>query len=173
MSTTYSNSGGARLEIELVSRFGGDSGGSRIGRMQQTVAWEPVGGASPQLSGWLRGAFLPAAGELRLAHPTDPLGGMGDSQYSDGLTPEGARLHGFWVKNNDAAASLTLTRAVSGGAPIFEVAGDGLTLGPGEQCLLLFTGGRGPLQNGISDGVTIAVSAAFTTAADIFVIYGP
>lgn len=173
MATANSLSGGAQLDIELISRFSGDSSGSRVGRMQQRVAWEPVGGTPPALLGWLRGSFLPAAGSLELAHPTDPLGAMGDAEYSDGLNPAGARLQGLWIYNGDAAATLTLTRSISAGLPFLDTVGDALSLAPGEQCLLLFTQGRGPLIYGVNDRIDIAVSAAFAAAAEILVIYGP
>lgn len=172
MATTTSYSGETLLQHEYRVNFSADSEGSRVARVTDRLTWAATGGTGPTLSGWLKGTFTPAAGDILLAHATDPLQGMGDSVYSDGFTVAGSKVKGIWLRNNDATQSFTVARGALNGADIFDAAGDSITLAPGNQLWLFFKAGKSALTTGSNDKLTISVTGAHTTASDILVIYG-
>lgn len=173
MATVYSYSGVSRIEYELGVSFSSDSEGGRYGRLNDRTIWSPAGGTAPTIAGWLKGTFTAAAGDLLLAHPTDPLQGMGDSVYSDGFTAAGNRLKALYIRNADATQSMTILRGALLGLPIFVNPSDGLTIQPGGKIWLEFPTGTDVLASGGNDKLEVTVSGAHTAASDILAVYGP
>lgn len=173
MATTYSYAGESRIEYELRAAFAGDSEGGRVARIAHRTLWSAAGGSVPTISGWLKGTFTAAAGDLLLAHATDPLQGMGDSIYSDGFTVAGSKLKALYIRNGDAAQSMTILRGALLGLPIFVNPSDGITIQPGGRVWLEFPTGTDALASGGNDKLEVTVSGAHTAASDILAIYGP
>lgn len=170
MSSSAVASGSLQLAAALASAFGGDTSGQRAGRIEVARTF---GASDIQVDGWFKGTMIAAAGDILLAHATDPLGAMGDAAYSDGFAPAGKKLKLLIIRNNDLVNSITVKRKASVGLVIFDTAGAGISLTPGGvYCYLDPTGaGTGALTTGANDALTIGVSGGAPTA-DVLAVYG-
>lgn len=173
MAITTALSGSFLLQILLRSAYSGDRSGGEDAEKRLSVTFTPAGGADPTLSGFLSGTVTAAAGDLLLAHATDPFQSMGDSEYSQGFTVAGTKLKLLYLENTDDAETVTVLRGAANGLPVFAAAGDGRTLGPGEVMLLYNPVGlTGALTTGSNDKLTLAVSGG-TPALLAIAGYGP
>jgi hypothetical protein len=171
--TTVTMGGSLRIEAQLVAALSGDKQGGEVGRDALLVSFAAAGGSAPTLSGFLSGtATVAAAGDLLLAHASDPLQGFGDAAYSEGFSPAGARIKLLLVRNTDPTNSLTVARKSTAGLALFDAAGDSITLAPGDELVLYKPAGGAPLATGSNDGLTLTPSAG-TPTAQILVAYGP
>jgi hypothetical protein len=161
------------LQIALRAAYSGDRDGGEEARAALSVAFAPTGGTAPTLSGFLKGTVAAAAGDLLLAHATDPLQGMGDARYSEGFAVAGTKLKLLFIQNNDPTNSVTIIRGAANGLPIFAAAGDGLTILPGGVLFLYDPAGlTAALVSGSNDKLTASVSGG-TPSCEIICGYGP
>jgi hypothetical protein len=124
------------------------------------------------VSGFLAGQFTAAAGDLLLAHATDPLGAMGSETYSAGFSPASSKLKILAIQNTDATNTVTVARAAANGLPIFAAAGDGTTLDAGGCFFWFNKAGTAALTTGTNDALTISVGGG-TPICNLVAIYGP
>lgn len=172
MATTTVYSGTLTLKALARVAFSGDSTGGRTAEETINLIFAAAGGTDPTLSGFLKGTVTVAAGDILLAHATDPFQGMGDATYSDGFTVAGAKLKLIVCRNAHATASITVSRAASNGLPIFAAAGDGITIPPGGFFCLYLPTGTAALTTGSNDALTLAPSAGSPTL-EVTAFYGP
>lgn len=173
MAITTAYSGSARLEVKLRCAYSGERGGGESADFLLSAALAAAGGDDPTLSGFVQGTLVAAAGDLLLAHATDPLQAMGSARYSEGFTVAGSKLKLLVIRNNDPTNSVTIIRGAANGLPIFLAAGDGVTLGPGQVLFLYNPAGlTAALTTGSNDKLTVSVSAG-TPSCDFLAAYGP
>jgi hypothetical protein len=171
ITTTYS--GSLALQIALRAAYSGDREGGEEAKIALAIAFAAAGGTAPTLSGFLKGTVTAAAGDLLLAHATDPLQGMGDARYTEGFAVAGTKLKLFFFQNNDPTNSVTIIRGAANGLPIFAAAGDGLTVLPGGVVFLYDPAGlTAALVSGTNDKATLAVSAG-APSCTLLAGYGP
>jgi hypothetical protein len=170
MSITRTYAGSVNLGIALSVSKSGDVTGKDSAALTAALAFAAA--VAPTISGFLSGVFVAAAGDLLLAHATDPLQAMGDAAYSDGFTVAGSKLKFLFIRNNDGTNSVTISRGATNGLPVFDAAGDSVTLGPGDWFLFFKKAGTAALVTGTNDKLTIAVSGG-TPSCDIVAVYGP
>lgn len=90
MPYTYSGSIGVFIN-GLAADVDPISGNMRLAEsLEATLA--ASGGDAPTISGFLAGSIIAAAGDLLLAHDTDPFGSMGSAAYSAGFSPASAKI---------------------------------------------------------------------------------
>lgn len=175
MATTRTYSGALQFFPRFQMALSGDAAGGAETpptlRLAQT--WNDAGGDDPSLSGWLYGEITVSAGDILLAHATDPFGSMGDAVYSDGLTVAGKKLKLLYLRNTDDANSVTVARKSSNGLPIFAAASDAIVLSPGSSFLYTDLGGdvAGALTTGSNDALTLTPSAGNPVLA-LLAVYG-
>lgn len=172
MANTNSYRGSSSLSFQASASFSGDTQGSRTGAWAFTRTYSPAGGDSPTISGFVRGTITVAAGDLLLAHASDPFQGMGDATYSDGFTVAGTKIKAIAFRNCSDSLSITIARGAANGLPIFDAAGDAITLPPLGCFVLEFPSGTAALTTGSNDKLTLAPSSGSPTM-EILVIYGP
>lgn len=174
MALGISYSGNLNLEMLLGVAFSTDAGGSKTARRVIEIAFAAAGGDAPTISGWVNGTVsLSAATDLLLAHATDPFQGIGDSGYSDGFTPAGAKIKAVIIRASTAnTGTVKIERSTLNGAPLFDTANDSVTLQAGGLFVLTFPTGTAALTTGTNDALTLTPSTG-TQAADITIIYGP
>ena len=173
MAITTALSGSAVLQLLFRAAYSGDRGGGEEMEKRLSVVFAAAGGAAPTISGFVGGTIVAAAGDLLLAHATDPFQAMGSARYSEGFAVAGTKLKGFFFQNNDAAETVTIVRGAANGLPIFLAAGDGLTVGPGAHLWLYNPLGlTAALTTGSNDKLTISVSGG-TPSCDVIAVYGP
>lgn len=131
----------------------------------------PSGGSAPTITGYLAGSITAAAGDLLLAHDTDPFQGMGSEAYSAGFSPASAKIKAIYFKNTDSTNTITIARGNTNGLPIFNAADDAITLAAGDCFFYYKKAGTAALTTGSNDKLTISVGAGSPTA-DVVVIYG-
>ncbi len=119
----------------------------------------------------MRGTGTAAAGDLLLAHATDPLQGMGDAAYAPGFTVASSKLKTLVIQNTDSTDSITVARGAANGLPVFDAASDAITLAPGDFFIYHKKAGTAALTTGSNDKLTISVSAGSPTF-EIMAIYG-
>jgi hypothetical protein len=169
----YTYSGSLSIGMDVLVTASGDpiSGNMKLAEVFSAVL-AASGGTAPTVSGFLAGTFVAAAGDLLLAHATDPLGSMGSETYSAGFTVASSKLKVLAIRNNDATNTVTIVRAAANGLPIFAAAGDGTTLDAGGFFLWHNKAGTAALTTGSNDALTISVGGG-TPSCDIVAIYGP
>lgn len=174
MALTTAYSGSVQLAINLQNLFSGDRDGTESAAYRIAATLAASGGTAPTISGFLKGDIVAAAGDILLAHATDPFGTMGDSVYSTGFTVASSKLKLFYFEHTDTSGSNTITiaRKASTGLPIFDTAGDSITLSPGDWICRLFKAGTAALTTGSNDALTISVSAG-SPGMKIICAYGP
>lgn len=172
MAVTTAYSGSHQVNVNFQCSFSGDRDGSEAAAYRILKTWAAAGGTAPTISGFLKGTLTAAAGDILLAHATDPLQSMGDAGYSEGFTVAGTKLKFLYIENLDSAESITITRKASTGLPIFDAAGDAITLAPTDHFLLFKRAGTAALTSGSNDALTISVSGGAPTAT-IIAAYGP
>lgn len=173
MATTAAYSGNLNLTLEARNVFSVDSLGGRSIKEAQAIVLAAAGGSAPTISGWLNGSLaINAAGDILLAHASDPFQGLGDAAYSDGFAPAGAKIKALLIVNTSATQNLAVARAALNGLTLFDGASDAVTLAPGDVLLIYRKAGGDALTTGSNDGLTLTPSATGATA-DVTVIYGP
>lgn len=167
MASAYAVSGSLSLAISLSALGSGDVAGA-LGITESDL----LSIASTEGAGWVNGVFVAAAGDLSLAHASDPLGSMGDAAYfPPGFVVAGKRIRAIRIRNNDLTNTVTVISKASTGAPIFLALGDGVTLqkNGGEICLV-FPDGTATITAGVNDLITVSVGGG-TPNCEITVIY--
>lgn len=172
MATTTVYSAALSLKALARAAFSGDSTGGRTIEETLNLTFAAAGGSDPTISGFLKGTVTVAAGDLLLAHATDPFQAMGDAGYSDGFTVAGSKIKLLIIRNSDATRSITVARAAANGLPIFDTAGDSVTIPPGGVFLFYLPTGTAALTTGSNDALTLTPSAGNPTA-EVTVFYGP
>lgn len=172
MATTYTVTAQQRTQDTATVTASGDASGGVTYPISDTQQWNASGGDAPTLSGILSGQFTAAAGDLLLAHATDPLQGMGDASYSPGFTVAGSKLKRIRIKNTDGTNMVTVKRGAANGLPILDTAGAGVPIGPGDTFDLTIKAGMAALSTGSNDKLTVSVSGG-SPVCDIEVWYGP
>lgn len=160
----------ATLKIESTARVTatGDKSGSVEGKHIKNVTYAAAGGTAPTISGYLVGRVNPATPTAYLlAAATAPFG-----EYSEGFTVAGTKIKEVVLYNEDTTNSITIERTSANGCPIFDAAGDGVTLLPGAQCVITFPAGTAALTTTSNDSITVTPSAG-TPSLFILVKYGP
>lgn len=171
MAYTYSGDLSISMNVTVTA-----SGDPIIGNMRLQELFSAVlaasGGTAPTVSGFLAGTFTAAAGDLLLAHATDPLGSMGSETYSAGFNPASSKLKVLAIRNNDATNTVTIARAAANGLPIFSAANDAISIDAGGFFFLHLKAGTAALTTGSNDALTVSVGGG-TPSCDIVAIYGP
>ena len=170
ISTTYS--GSLNLSGEALCQYGTDRTGAERDVISEAITFAASGGTAPTISGFFKGVATIAAGDWLLAHASDPLQGMGDARYSEGFAVAGTKLKLLMVKNLDSTNSITIARGAANGLPIFDAAGDAVTLAPGDIFLFYKKAGTAALTTGSNDKLTLSASAGSPTC-DVRAWYGP
>lgn len=170
MATTRTQTGSFLIQPKFRVNYGGDQAGGietpdALRLLQQ---WNADGGDDPSFVGWLYGEITVSAGDILLAHATDPFGSMGDAVYSDGLDPAGAKLKLVYLRNTDDAESVAVATAATNGLDIFSAAGEGITLGPG--CSFLWEDLTGDLIGALSSGSNDALTLTESGGAPVVVL---
>lgn len=174
MAVTTAYSGNYSLSLLLQATLSGDKEGSERAGVSYTATFAAAGGTAPTLSGFLKGTVTlsSSSGDILLAHATDPFQSFGDSGYSEGFTVAGSKLKWLSLKNTDASNSITIARAASNGLPIFDTAGDSVTLAPGDVFTLYKPAGTAALTTGSNDALTVSRSGG-TPTLEVVAGYGP
>ncbi len=172
MADTITYSGNASIVASLNAAISGDKTGAQAAALSKVLTFAASGGTAPTLSGFFKGTITAAAGDLLLAHASDPLQGMGDATYSQGFTVAGTKLKFLYIENTDTTNSITISRGTTNGLPIFNAADDAITLAPGDFFLYYKAAGTAALTTGTNDKLTIAVSGGSPTAT-VIAAYGP
>ena len=172
MASTIAYSGSLSITALLTAALSGEKTGSETARIAKSITFAATGGTAPTLSGWFIGTGTAAAGNILLAHATDPLQGMGAETYSQGFTVAGTKLKILILENLDTTNSITFTRGAANGLPIFDAASDAITLAPGDVFVYFKKAGTAALTTGSNDKLTVSVSAGSPTFR-ILVGYGP
>lgn len=172
MSTAYAVTGNSVLSQSAQGVASGDSTGGPQLSETTNISFAATGGTAPTMDGWLNGNLVAAAGDILLAHATDPLGAMGDSTYSPpGYAVAGKKIKEIRFKNNDSTQSVTIISKASVGAPIFAALGDGIVLLPGASYYMNWPAGTAAMTTGANDALTLAVTGG-TPDVEITVRYG-
>lgn len=172
MATTATYSANLDLGGSAQALLGGDRSGTEVDKFREIIAWAAAGGSAPTISGFFKGVATVAAGDWLLAHATDPLGTMGDATYSEGFVVAGSKLKLLMIKNLSTTDSITVARGAANGLPIFDAAGDSVTLAPGDIFLFYKKAGTAALTTGSNDKLTLTPSAGSPTC-DVRAWYGP
>lgn len=174
MALTTAYSGSLQKVISFTNSFSGDRDGTEAAAYRIQTTFAAAGGTAPTISGFLKGNIVAAAGDILLAHATDPFQAMGDAVYSTGFTVASSKLKYIYIEHTDTSGSNTITiaRKTSTGLPIFDTAGDSVTLSPGDYFERLMKAGTAALTTGSNDGLTISISGG-TPGALIICAYGP
>jgi hypothetical protein len=172
VATTNTYSGSSSLSLAAQAAFSGDTTGNRRASRAVTRAYAAAGGTAPTVSGFLTGQLTVAAGDILLAHASDPFQGMGDSVYSDGFTVAGSKLKMLYLRNCDETRSIVIIRGAANGLPIFEAASDGITLQPLGTYFMEWPSGLAALTTGTNDKLTLTPSAG-NPLMDLTAFYGP
>lgn len=170
---SYAYSGSIGLFINGLVTASGDpiSGNMRLAEaLEATLA--ASGGSAPTISGFLAGEITAAAGDILLAHDTDPFQSMGSATYSAGFSPASSKIKVIYFENTDDTNTITIARKATNGLPIFAAAEDAMTLAAGDARFFYFKAGTAALTTGSNDALTLSVGAG-TPTMNIVVIYGP
>jgi len=171
MAVTGSPSGTLTIVPAFKNALSGDIGGEESTNEATQIISFVASGGTPTISGWFQGTVTCAAGDWLLAHATDPLQAMGSATYCQGFTVASSKLKLLYIRNTDSTNSITIARKASTGLPIFDTAGDSVTLAPGDIFCYYKKAGTAALTTGSNDGLTIAVSAGNPTAY-VLAVYG-
>jgi hypothetical protein len=137
------------------------------------LTFAAAGGTDPTISGWVNGTITVAAGDLLMAHATDPFQGMGDSSYGPpGFTVASTKLKLLYMKNLHATISINVIRGAANGLPVFTAAGDGIDIPAGGALLIYYPTGTAALTTTSNDKLTLAPASGSPTM-DVLAIYGP
>lgn len=168
----YTYAGTLQLSITATATASGDpvSGVHSLAE-SLTATLAASGGSAPTITGFLAGSITCAAGDLLLAHDTDPFQAMGSDSYSAGFSPAGTKIKAIYFRNTDSTNTITISRGAANGLPIFAAAEDAITLAAGDAFFRYIKAGSAALTTGTNDKLTIAVGAGAPTA-DVVVIYG-
>jgi len=171
MAKTYSCSAKVDLKTIAYSSVGGDGGGTEVAVRDSTL--EFTESAAPKIKGFFNGiATVSGSGDILLAHATDPLQGFGDAGYvPPTFDVASKKITMLRFENLDASASITITRKASVGLPIFDTAGDSVTLAPGDIRIFYFKAGTAALTTGSNDALTLSRSGGSPQLA-VTVYYG-
>ena len=174
MAVTSTYEGSLSLRLEALAKLAGDYDGLKRALVQINRTFAPAGGSAPTISGFLFGTatVTTTPTDVLLAHATDPLQGLGDATYPDGFTVAGAKLKGLWLRNNDTVDAVLVERAAANGLPVFDAAGDGISIPAGGEVWLYLPAGTAALSTGSNDALTLT-AAAGTCSLEILAIYGP
>ena len=174
MATTVTYSGRTLLEISLRAAYSGERSGGEEAEDKVSVTFAAAGGTAPTLSGFVEGVITATTTptNILVAHASDPFQGLGSAEYSRGFAPASAKLKLIYFRNTDDTDSVTIARAAANGLPIFDAAGDAITLAPGEVFLLYRKAGTAALTTGSNDALALTASA---NTPEVFCIlgYGP
>ncbi len=172
MATTNTYSGQSALSLSANVAFSVDTTGNRRCSRSVTHTYAVAGGTAPTISGFLSGQITVAAGDILIAHATDPFQGMGDSVYSDGFTVAGSKLKALYLRNCDETKTIIIARGAANGLPIFEAANDAITLQALGTFFMEWPAGLAALTTGSNDKLTLTPSAG-NPLMDFTAFYGP
>lgn len=172
MATTVTYSGSLAINALFQALLTVEKTGSEQAKYSKSITFAAAGGTAPTLSGFLIGTGTAAAGDLLLAHATDPFQGMGDAAYSEGFTVAGTKLKLLILENLDSAINIAFSRGALNGLPVFDAAGDALTLTPGGILVYYNQAGTAALTTGSNDKLTVAPASGAPTFR-LMAGYGP
>ena len=172
MATTYAYSGSSAISLQANVAFSGDYSGNQRAERAVTRTYAAAGGTAPTISGFLNGQLTVAAGDILLAHATDPFQGMGDAAWAEGFTVAGSKLKALYLRNCDTTRSIVVARGAANGLPIFDAAGDSITLQPLGTYFMEWPSGLAALTTGSNDKLTLTPSAG-NPLMDLMAVYGP
>lgn len=172
MAVTGAPTGTLFINPAFKNTLSGDmSGEEATNATVQTIIFAASGGTAPTVTGWFQGTMTAAAGDILLAHATDPLQSMGSASYCQGFTVAGSKLKLLYIVNNDTTNTITIQRGATNGLPIFLAAEDGMTIPASGIFLYYNKAGTAALTTGSNDKLTISVSAGSPTAY-VLAVYG-
>ena len=172
MAVTTAFSGSANISLEAIATFTVDRTGAQRSAINKAITFAASGGTAPTISGWVYGTLTCAAGDLLMAHATDPFGTMGNADYAPGFTVASSKLKLFYFENTDSTNTITVARGATAGLPIFDAANDSITLDAGGLFLWFLKAGSAALTTTSNDKLTIAVGGGSPTAICL-ALYGP
>lgn len=170
MSYTYSGNFGLNLNAQALADAGYSGSISLIETLSAVFA--AAGGSAPTLSGFLKGTITAAAGDLLLAHATDPFQSMGSAEWSPGFTVASSKLKLLYIKNLHASIAIAVARKATNGLPVFDAASDAVTITAGGVFLYYNPAGTAALTTGSNDALTITPASGSPTAT-VVAFYGP
>lgn len=171
MSTSYAYDGHIDIDILLRTLLTGDVAGNLGSKQRDNLLLRATGGAA-SITGYVYGDITVSAGDILLAHATDPFQAMGASSYSPGFTVAGSKLKLIYVKNTSPTAlSFSLARKSTNGLPIFDAASDAVTLAQDDIFFRFIPAGTAALTTGSNDGLTLTPVSGSPTAR-VIVAYG-
>lgn len=176
MATTRTQSGTLQVFPKFRVALSGDAqgGAETLDSLRLSQTWNADGIGDPDFVGWVYGTLTVTAGDILLAHASDPFGTMGDATYSDGLTVAGKKLKALYLYSPATnVANITVARKATNGLTVFLAASDGLTLTPGGVWLWTDPVGSvtGALATGSNDALTLTPSAG-TPTLYLLAVYG-
>jgi hypothetical protein len=175
MATTVTYSGSASISVVLSAALSGEKTGSELARWLKSITFAAAGGTAPTLAGFMIGDGVAAAGDILLAHATDPLQGMGSANYSEGFDPAGDLLKILIFENlsTTTGQDITVTRGAANGLEILSAAGDAFLVKPGGFRVFYDPVGlTAALVSGGNDKLTLAVAAG-SPGFRVLAGYGP
>lgn len=174
MANTYVPSGQIQISPSFMNTVTGDETGAlRPDISAYTLAFGATASlpATAQISGYLSGNPICAAGDWLLAHASDPFQGMGDATYSAGLVLASKKVKMLIVYNQDLTNSISLEPKTGNPLLFLAAAADKVTIQPGGILVLTIPTGTAALVALTNDGITVSVSGG-TPQAEVLVVYG-
>lgn len=172
MATTNAYSGNSAVTLTAQAAFSGDTSGNRRASLSVTRTYAASGGTAPTVSGFLRGLVTVAAGDILLAHASDPFGAMGDSTWYDGFAPASSKLKALLLKNCHASIGITVSRGAANGLPFLAAASDAFYLQPNGLFFMEWPDGLAALTTGSNDKITLAPDSGNPTM-ELMAVFGP
>lgn len=129
------------------------------------------GSGTNQASGFFSSTFTAATGgsTISLADSADPLGALGDDVPTS--DPEGLKIRGILIINNDSTNFVTVKRGVNGEASIFNGGTDGIVLSAGGFFAWTSPAGISAMNDGSDDELLFTADTAGVSVTLTF-IYG-
>ncbi len=169
MATTVTYTGRIASQPSVTATLSGDKAGQEV--FELPLSYTFGRDDAPAVVGALEGYLsVTGAQDILLAHATDPLGATGSASYSEGFAPAGKELMYLRIANQHASASLLVERSAANGLPIFDAAGEGMSIGPGGYREWYEPAGFGALTTGSTDALTLSPSSG-TVEAHILAFY--
>jgi len=174
MATTYTYTGNIRTSGYFQAEASVELSGAIKQHVDQSIAFNNAGGDEPDIQGFFYGiGSISGAVDMLLAHASDPMQGAGDATYCPGFTVAGSKLKFLRIRNTTAAGggNLAIARGAANGLPIFDAAGDALSLPPQGEITLHLQTGTAALTTGSNDKLTVTPSSG-TVTFTILAVYG-
>lgn len=177
MAVTYELSGQHSLTAFFQATASGDRTGAEKVSLSQSITFNDAGGSEPDLQVFLNGTGTVSNGSpitILLAAASDPLAGSGDAgYYPPDQTGASKKLKYIRIRNTTAAGGGTLQveGATGNVCPVFDAAGDSITIRPQGHFELYQYDGLAAMTSLANDGLTLTSSSGAVTYS-ITVAYG-